>query len=158
MDRVARHPPLLYRATQAQGDFVVEGASALPPFGPVPGNILKPSTGSVMARFQIVLVTCGSKSEAGKIAHALVEHRLAACVNVVTAPVESIYRWKGRTESAKEFLLVIKSTQSRFAAMRREIERLHSYEVPEVIAVTIGNGSPKYLKWLAESVSANSRR
>ena len=111
-----------------------------------------------MARFQIVLVTCGSKAEATKIARALVEQRLAACVNVLTAPIESIYRWKGRTESAKEFLLVIKSTQSRFAAIRREIAKLHSYEVPEIIALPISAGSPQYLKWLAESVSGELRR
>jgi periplasmic divalent cation tolerance protein len=111
-----------------------------------------------MARFQIVLVTCGSKAEAKTIARALVERRLAACVNVVTTPIESIYRWKGRTESAKEFLLVIKSTQSRFAALRREIEALHSYEVPEIIALPISAGSLQYLKWLAESVSAKPRR
>ena len=111
-----------------------------------------------MARFQIVLVTCGSKAEARKIARTLVERRLAACVNVVTAPVESIYRWKGSTASAKEFLLVIKSTQTRFAALRREIASLHSYEVPEIIALPISAGSPQYLKWLAESVSGKSRR
>ena len=110
-----------------------------------------------MTQFQIVLVTCGSKSEAKNIARALVEGRLAACVNFVTSPVESIYRWKGSVESAKEFLLVIKSTQARFAALRREIERLHSYEVPEIISVPIGKGSPKYLRWLAESVSGKQR-
>jgi periplasmic divalent cation tolerance protein len=110
-----------------------------------------------MTRFQIVLVTCGSKTEGKKIARALVKGRLAACVNILTAPVESIYRWKGKTESAIEFLLVIKSTQSRFAAVRREIERLHSYEVPEIVSVAIGKGSPKYLRWLAESVSGKPR-
>jgi periplasmic divalent cation tolerance protein len=111
-----------------------------------------------MARFILVLTTCGSKSEAAKIARSLVESRLAACVNIVTVPVESIYRWKGRTESAKEFLLVIKSTQSRFAAVHREIERLHSYEVPEIIAMPISKGSPKYLRWLEESVIRKPRR
>jgi periplasmic divalent cation tolerance protein len=111
-----------------------------------------------MARFILVLTTCGSKSEAAKIARSLVESRLAACVNIVTAPVESIYRWKGRTESTKEFLLVIKSTHSRFAAVRREIERLHSYDVPEVIAMPIFKGSPKYLRWLEESFSKKPRR
>jgi len=111
-----------------------------------------------MTRYQIVLVTCGSKTEAKKIARALVERRLAACVNIVTAAIESIYLWKGSVESAKELLLVIKSTRSRFAALRREIEKLHSYEVPEIIALPISAGSPKYLKWLAESVSEKPRR
>jgi periplasmic divalent cation tolerance protein len=106
-----------------------------------------------MTPFQIILVTCGSKPEAKKIARALVAGHLAACVNILTAPVESVYRWKGSVESATEFLLLIKMTQRRFAALRREIERLHSYEVPEIISVPIGKGSPKYLRWLAESVS-----
>src|ERR1700690_42740 len=111
-----------------------------------------------MTRYQIILVTCGSKTEAKKIARALVERRLAACVNIVTAPVESTYRWKGSVESSKEFLLVIKATRSRFPALRREIERLHSYDVPEIIAVAISEGTQKYLSWLAESVSEKSRR
>src|SRR5271156_1474775 len=128
MDRVACHPPLLYRATQAQLAFCRGGCFSSPAFRPIQCNISKPSRGSYMARFQIVLVTCGSRAVAKKIARALVDARLAACVNVVTAPIESIYRWKGRTESAKEFLLVIKSTESRFAALRREIATLHSYE------------------------------
>ena len=110
-----------------------------------------------MSQFQIIVVTCGSKKEAKKIARALVEQRLAACVNILTAPVESIYRWKGSIESAKEFLLVIKSIQSRFAALSREVERLHSYVVPEIIAVPISKGSSKYLRWLAESVSGKPR-
>src|SRR5580704_8163249 len=104
-----------------------------------------------MARFILVLTTCDSKNAAAKIARSLVESRAAACLNIVTVHVVSIYRWKGRTETAKEFLLVIKSTLSRFAAVRREIERLNSYEVPEIVSVAIGKGSPKYLRWLAES-------
>ncbi len=111
-----------------------------------------------MAQFVIVLTTCGSKKEAARIARALVDGGFAACVNVLTAPVESIYQWKGSRESAKEFLLLIKSTQSRFTALRREIERLHSYEVPEIIALPISEGSSKYLRWLAESVSTKPRR
>jgi periplasmic divalent cation tolerance protein len=111
-----------------------------------------------MARFQIILVTCGSRSEAKKIARALVDRRLAACVSIMTAPVESLYRWKGSVESAKEFLLVIKSTQSRFAALRREIEKLHNYDVPEIIALPISAGSAKYLRWLADAVSEKPRR
>jgi periplasmic divalent cation tolerance protein len=105
-----------------------------------------------VAQFQIVLVTCGSRNEATKIARALVDGRLAACVNILSARVESIYHWKGRTERAKEFLLVIKTTRRRVAALRREVERLHSYEVPEIIALPIVAGSPKYLRWIEESV------
>jgi len=99
----------------------------------------------------VVLVTCASRAEAGRIAKTLVEQRLAACVNVPAAPVHSIYRWKHKVETAREWLLVIKSTQRRFPALRAEIARLHSYEVPEVIALPIAAGSAAYLRWLAES-------
>jgi len=105
----------------------------------------------------VVLVTCGSAREARRIALALVEGRLAACVNVVQAPVQSVYRWKGRVESAKECLLLIKTTRRRFAALEREIRRLHSYEVPEIIALPIEQGSRSYLAWLSESVSRSKR-
>jgi len=110
-----------------------------------------------MTRFVIVVATCGSRREAKLIACALVDRQLAACVNILTTRVESIYRWKGRTESAKEFLLVIKTSRRHFAALRREIERLHSYEVPEIIALPISAGSPKYLRWLEESVRKKPR-
>ena len=105
-----------------------------------------------------ILVACGSKKEATKIARSLVDGGFAACVNILGSRVESIYRWKGMTESAKEFLLVIKSTRRRFAALRREVERLHSYEVPEVIALPVIAGSPKYLQWLKESVAKRGGR
>ncbi len=110
-----------------------------------------------MTRFLVILVTCRTRREARKIANSLVDRRLAACVNILTAHVESIYQWKGRTESAKEFLLVIKTSRRQFAALRREIERLHSYEVPEIIALPISAGSPKYLRWLGESVRSKRR-
>ena len=100
----------------------------------------------------VVLVTCASAAEARRIARALVEQRLAACVNVLGAPVRSTYRWKGRVETAAERLLIIKSSRRRFGALRREIERLHSYDVPEFIALPIAAGSPAYLSWLAESL------
>lgn len=95
----------------------------------------------------VVLSTCASAEEAGRIARALVEKRLAACVNVV-AGVRSIYRWKGVVEDAAEFLLVIKSNRALLQRLRAEIEKLHSYEVPEVIVVPIVDGSERYLEWL----------
>ncbi len=98
----------------------------------------------------VVLVTCGSAGEANRIARGLVERRLTACVNVLTARVRSTYRWKGKVESATEYLLVIKSSRKQFRALRAEVERLHSYQVPEVIALPIAEGSPAYLKWLAD--------
>jgi periplasmic divalent cation tolerance protein len=105
----------------------------------------------------VVLATCGSQKEARKIARALVERRLAACVNEIGAPVTSVYRWKGKVESAKEFLLVIKTTKKRFAALRKAIRELHSYEVPEIIALPIVEGSRAYLDWIAESVGVVRR-
>jgi len=105
----------------------------------------------------VVVVTCGSANEARRMARALVEGRLAACVNIVQAPVMSVYRWKGRVESAKEFLLLIKTTRRRFAALEREIRRLHSYNVPEIIALPVERGSLSYLAWLSESVSRSKR-
>ena len=99
-----------------------------------------------------MLVTCGSTGEAEKIARALVEQRLTACVNVLQAPVRSIYRWQGRVETATEYLLIIKTSREKFAALRRQVEQLHSYDVPEVIALRIVAGSPQYLRWLEEGV------
>lgn len=101
----------------------------------------------------VVLVTCGSAKEAQRIGRALVESRYAACANVVQAPVQSIYRWKGRVESAKEFLIILKTSRKRFPALEREVRRLHGYDVPEIIALPIERGSRAYLKWVSESVA-----
>jgi len=100
----------------------------------------------------VVLVTCGSLKEGRRIARALVEARLAACVNVLQSRVESIYRWKGRVDTAKEFLLIVKTSRARFAALETTVKRLHSYDVPEIIALPIEKVSRDYLAWLAESV------
>jgi periplasmic divalent cation tolerance protein len=102
---------------------------------------------------RVVLVTCGSLAEGRKIARSIVTKHLAACVNLVSAPVESIYRWKGKIESAKEFLLVIKTTARRLKELEKEIVRLHSYEVPEFLAVRVDTGSRKYLQWVRQNVS-----
>lgn len=104
----------------------------------------------------VVLVTCGSQKEARRIARALVEARLAACVNVVQSPVESIYRWKGKVEAAREFLLLIKSARKRFAALEAEVRRLHSYDVPEIVALPIERGSKPYLAWIEASMGGAS--
>lgn len=100
----------------------------------------------------VVLVTCGSQREARKIARTLVDRRLAACVNQIGAPLSSLYRWKGHVESAKEFLLMIKTTKKRFASLQAAIVELHSYDAPEIIALPVMEGSPEYLEWIAESV------
>jgi len=99
----------------------------------------------------VVLTTCGSADEAGKIARALVSKKLAACVNVLPA-VRSIYRWKGEVQDAEETLLVIKSSRALFDEVRAEIEKLHSYDVAEVIAVPIVDGSEAYLEWFERAL------
>jgi periplasmic divalent cation tolerance protein len=100
----------------------------------------------------VVLVTCGSAQEARRIAKALIEQKLAACGNILNAPVQSIYRWKGRVRSAREVLLVVKTSRRRFAALQKKIEQLHSYDVPEIVALPIAAGSRAYLAWLADSI------
>jgi periplasmic divalent cation tolerance protein len=95
----------------------------------------------------VVLTTCASADEAEKIARALVSKKLAACVNMLPA-VRSIYRWKGAVEDAQEIQLVMKSSRGLFDEVRAEIEKLHSYEMPEVIAIPIVDGSEAYLDWL----------
>jgi len=103
---------------------------------------------------RIVLSTAGSEDEARKIAHSLVERRLAACVNIVPR-VESIYRWKGKVESCPEWLLIIKTTAAQFDPVRDAIGELHSYDVPECIALNVEGGSEDYLQWLGESVDSS---
>ena len=102
----------------------------------------------------LVLVTCGSRKEAHKIARALVGQRLAACVSEIGVPLASTYRWKRRVESAKEFLLLIKTSRRRFAAVREVVLELHSYQVPEIIALPIAAGSRTYLDWISASVES----
>jgi len=100
----------------------------------------------------VVLVTCASRREASRIARSVVDRKLAACVNILDAPVRSVYRWKGKIEQAREFLLVIKSSRARLAALQAEVERLHSYDVPEFMALPIVGGSSRYLTWLGDCV------
>jgi len=99
----------------------------------------------------VVLTTCGSIEEARKIAHALVERRLAACANIIPG-VESIYRWKDKVETSAEYLLVIKTMASAFPSLSDALAELHSYEVPECIAIPVSDASEPYLTWMGESV------
>jgi periplasmic divalent cation tolerance protein len=101
----------------------------------------------------LVLTTALSQEQARVIAHALVERHLAACVNIVS-PVESVYRWQGKVETAEEWLLLIKTTREAFAKVREAIVELHSYEVPECISLLIEDGIPNYLTWIGDSVDA----
>jgi periplasmic divalent cation tolerance protein len=100
---------------------------------------------------RIVLCTAGSEQEARKIAEHLVEQRLAACVNIVPR-IESIYRWQEKLESSTEWLLLIKTTVEKFSEVRDAIQELHSYELPECIAISVDEGSAAYLEWIGQSV------
>jgi len=101
---------------------------------------------------RVVLVTCGSLKEARKIARGAVEKRLAACVNIGTAAVESVYWWKGKVETGREFLLVMKTTAARLKALEKEVKKLHSYDVPEFVVLEIAAASREYLRWVEQSV------
>ena len=100
---------------------------------------------------RVVFTTCSSLEEARHIAHALVERQLAACVNIVPN-IESMYRWKGEVESSTEVLLLIKTTASAFERLQADLAKLHSYEIPECLELTVTNGSKGYLNWIGESV------
>ncbi len=99
----------------------------------------------------VVLSTCGSEEEAEKLSRLLVDRRLAACVNVIPQ-VRSFYRWKGRVEDAREWMLVIKTSRSLFGALAAAISAAHSYELPEAIAIPVVDGDRGYLDWLAGNV------
>lgn len=100
---------------------------------------------------RIVLSTASSSEEARRIALYLVEQRIAACVNIVPQ-IESVYRWKENVESSQEYLLLIKTSAERFPQVRDAIRELHSYELPECVAISIEEGSAEYLQWLAYSL------
>jgi periplasmic divalent cation tolerance protein len=95
----------------------------------------------------VVLSACASLEEGQRIARGLVEKKLAACVNLIPG-VRSIYRWKGVVEDEAEVVLVIKSSRGLFNQLRIELERMHSYEVPEAIAIPVVEGSERYLGWM----------
>jgi len=106
---------------------------------------------------RIVFSTAGSQEEARRIAHHLVDRQLAACVNLVRG-VESVYRWQGKVESSQEWLLLIKTTAEKFDDVRDAIRQLHSYDLPECIAIAIEDGSADYLEWIGESVAAEPEK
>jgi len=100
---------------------------------------------------RLVFTTAGSVDEARRIAEALVERKLAACVNIVPKVV-SIYRWKGKIEEAEEWLLLVKTTVQDFSRVRDAIKEMHSYELPECMSFAIEDGSTEYLKWIDDSM------
>jgi periplasmic divalent cation tolerance protein len=95
---------------------------------------------------------CGTLSEGRRIARRVVSAKLAACVNIILSPGESFYTWKGKLEKAQEYLLVMKTTVRRLSELEKEVKRIHSYDVPEFVALTISEGSREYLSWLEGSV------
>jgi len=101
----------------------------------------------------VVLSTCASQEEAEKLAQVVVERGLAACASIVPG-VRSYYRWQGAIETASEHLVIIKSARRQFAELSALLERVHSYEVPEVLAVPIVAGAAPYLAWLEASINA----
>ena len=107
-----------------------------------------------MSDKKIVLTTAGGREEALKIARGLVEQRLAACVNIV-GPMESVYRWKGKVEEAKEWLLLVKTTAEAVEGVAAAIRALHSYELPECVEISIEGGSAEYLEWIGEEVASS---
>ena len=107
-------------------------------------------------RFQLVLTTAGSDAQAESLARALVERRLAACVNIVHG-VCSVFRWKGEVTREEEKLLLIKTTASMLEQVRATVRELHSYETPELIALPVEGGDSDYLAWLSDSLKATRR-
>jgi periplasmic divalent cation tolerance protein len=102
---------------------------------------------------RIVLTTTDSAESANRIAHELVERRLAACVNIIPN-LTSIYRWKGAVESASETLLLIKTSSASLPALEAALRELHSYDVPEFVVLAVESGSRLYLEWLHASLGA----
>ncbi|HXI94151.1 MAG TPA: divalent-cation tolerance protein CutA [Blastocatellia bacterium] len=110
-----------------------------------------------MSHELIVFVTTPNNDEAARIADALVSERLAACVNIITA-IESIYRWEGKVTRDSEALMIIKTTDERYAELERRVRQLHSYSTPEIVALRIERGSEQYLNWLRDSTAADETR
>jgi uncharacterized protein involved in tolerance to divalent cations/8-oxo-dGTP pyrophosphatase MutT (NUDIX family) len=108
-----------------------------------------------MSEFIVVYVTAGSAEEADRLARSLVGERLAACVNRIKS-IQSVYRWQGEVEQSDEELLIIKTGKELFPALEKRVRELHSYAVPEIIALPVVVGSPGYLSWLRGQVAADS--
>ncbi len=99
----------------------------------------------------VVMMTAANRDEARSIARRLVEERLAACCTIA-AEVESVYRWEGKVEEATETMVMIKTDREHFPELERRIRQLHSYDVPEIIALPVVAGSEAYLRWIGESL------
>jgi periplasmic divalent cation tolerance protein len=100
--------------------------------------------------YGIVMVTASSQTEGETIAHALVTLKLAACVTML--PVRSLYTWQGKVNNEQEWQLLVKTDLAQFSVLEAKIRELHSYQVPEIIALPIVEGSRSYLDWIGENV------
>ena len=100
----------------------------------------------------MVYVTAGSSAEASRLARALVEARLAACVSQV-GPVQSVYHWDGKLEQSEEQLLMVKTRKELFTVLEKKVREMHSYSVPEIVALPIIDGSSAYLRWLEDETT-----
>lgn len=99
----------------------------------------------------VIFVTCANLKEARRIAKGLLEKKLAACVSI-TSPVESFFWWEGKIDHAEEVLLIIKSKKTKLPALMQLVKSLHSYQVPEIIALPVTQGYRPYLRWIDASV------
>ena len=106
---------------------------------------------SSVADVVLVLTTIAAEADGAALARALVDERLAACVNVLPA-MTSVYRWKGQVEQDREQQVIIKTTRDRLAALEARVRDLHSYELPEFLVIAAGGGSEAYLAWVRESI------
>jgi periplasmic divalent cation tolerance protein len=103
----------------------------------------------MIAEYLIVLITASTEEEAARIGHTVVGERLAACVNIIR-PLRSIYRWQGRIEDEQEVLLLVKTRGDLFERLKNRVSVLHSYAVPEIIALPLAAGNGPYLNWLKQ--------
>ena len=102
-------------------------------------------------KYQVVFVTCANLKQAKRIAKSLVATKLAACVNIIPK-VESVFWWQGKVDTAKEVLLILKTKKEKLNLIKKLIRNLHSYQVPEIIAIPIAAGDRPYLRWIDESL------
>ena len=104
-----------------------------------------------MTEFIQVFITINDRSKAKEIAETLIEKRLAACVQI-SGPISSLYRWQGRIAEDQEWLLIIKSSGDHYGELEKEVKRIHVYEVPEILSVSISDGNEAYLNWLKKEL------
>jgi periplasmic divalent cation tolerance protein len=113
--------------------------------------------GGLMPSFVVVLITTPSRAESREIADGLLKGRLAACVNILPG-IASRYWWKGKIEAAREQLLIVKTARRKLPALIRRVKALHSYKVPEIVALPVSAGNPDYLRWISDSLRGGPPR